>query len=307
MLLDWLRSAVRNRIVRVCNRVEGCHSVSLLRVMALWPACHSHVSDACSWLRGRSGHHLSMTILCKVALGKDRVRFLDELLILAFRKRVILRDLVELGFRAWVERRLLGGVGTLHHLREMGKTTKEEFVVVRVTIRSLRDTTESPTIRLTNEGREFTVLEVGRDDLDFELTRLPNTPRSSVWHPGNDMAQVGTAQDGKHLNREVGKTTRSCKRNGRIWIRYFREVSVIEVGCNKLHWTGWNCWPGTAIVNMLLLAGFFLRSAHGVVVIRLDLHCRYDSVSRNNLLLGQRTKFYDQSEEALCLKYTPTI
>jgi hypothetical protein len=64
-------------------------------------------------------------------------------------------------------------------------------VIIRITIISLGETTESPSIRLTNEGGELGMFKVFREDVAFELTGFEDAPRAAVGCPGYDVVQFG--------------------------------------------------------------------------------------------------------------------
>jgi len=66
-------------------------------------------------------------------------------------------------------------------------------MVVGVAVGSLsRDSLEAPTVRLANEGTELGVIEVQRDHFHFELTWLVDLPRTTVWHPTDNVRQIRT-------------------------------------------------------------------------------------------------------------------
>mmetsp|Transcript_2815 Transcript_2815/g.7891 ORF Transcript_2815/g.7891 Transcript_2815/m.7891 type:complete len:388 (-) Transcript_2815:351-1514(-) len=153
----------------------------------------------------------------------------DGIVVGLFRDGVVLGDLVQVRLVLRVGGLLLGDAGALHHLAEMGQTSQEHLVVVRVPVASLGDAAEAPAVGLADEGGELGVLEVGRDDADFELARLEDPPRSAVRHPSDDVGEVRAAEDGVHLGHEVGDATRLGEGGQGVRVLVRRKVPVVEV------------------------------------------------------------------------------
>ena len=103
-----------------------------------------------------------------------------------------------------------------HLLTQMGKTSQEEFMVVRIPILPPGNPPKSPSIRLSDEGRKLGVLEVGRDHPNFEFTGFENPPGPTVGHPGDDIREVGSGEYGVHFGWEVGDACEGCE--GCEWI-----------------------------------------------------------------------------------------
>lgn len=99
----------------------------------------------------------------------------------------------QVGLMVGVQESLLRHPRSLHVFAEMRETAQKELVVVGVSVPTLRDSSESPSVRLANEGRKLGVLKVLGDDLDFELAGLEDSPCSSVRLPAHNVTefQVG--------------------------------------------------------------------------------------------------------------------
>ncbi len=104
-------------------------------------------------------------------------------------------------------------------------------MVIRVAILSSGDPAKSPPIGLPNERRKFGMFKVGRYDPDFELTGFENPPGSAVGHPGDDITQVGSGEDGLHLGREIWYPSERREGSQGIVIGAVRVIAVVEVWC----------------------------------------------------------------------------
>lgn len=140
------------------------------------------------------------------------------------RKRMLVRDLVKvrIAVLALGMLRQIGNLGArdgaLHKLDQVGHSSQEELMVVRVAIDSLgADALEAPSIGLANETTELGVVKVRRNYLDFELTRLVNLPRTPVGHPADNVSELRPGKDRKQLGRESRDTSGDRNRLG--WIR----------------------------------------------------------------------------------------
>lgn len=148
---------------------------------------------------------------------------------LEFRERAFLFNFIKVRFRTWVRDGLAGGRRSLHDFDQVRCTTKELFVIVRVPVRSLGNhPAKAPSVGLSDEGRKLTMFEVRWDDLDLKLTWFEDLPGPSMWHPRDDIGQVGPAQNGIHFGGEVRNPSRSGDRYSRIRIGQRGIICVIE-------------------------------------------------------------------------------
>jgi hypothetical protein len=125
---------------------------------------------------------------------------------------------------------LFSDTGTFHILAKVRKPAKKELVIVTVAIASLCHAAETPSVGLTDEGRELGVFKVGRNHTDLELAGLQYTPRASVGHPGNDISERRVRKDAVHLRGKIGDTSRSSQGRQDIGVRLLREVLVVVKG-----------------------------------------------------------------------------
>lgn len=64
----------------------------------------------------------------------------------------------------------------------------------------------------------------------FKIAGFEYTPRSTMWHPRDDIAEAGTGEDAMHLGREVGDSGERSERNEGVFVNGLGEVSVVEKG-----------------------------------------------------------------------------
>jgi hypothetical protein len=152
------------------------------------------------------------------------IAFLD------FRKRALCRNGMEIRLSRSICQRLTGRRRTSHQLDQMRLSTKEEFMIVRVSVSSLADdSSKAPTIRLPDKGTELAVFEVSWNNLDFKLSRLEDLPAASVGEPSDDIRKVLPTQNCIHLCWKVGDPSWSSDRSGGVWVRKSAKVSIIKV------------------------------------------------------------------------------
>jgi hypothetical protein len=77
-------------------------------------------------------------------------------------------------------------------------------VIVAVIITAMSDAPESPAIHLASKGRVSSVAEEERDDAFFKGLLLENSPRATMWQPGNDILVFSIGKNHVKLGREGG-------------------------------------------------------------------------------------------------------
>lgn len=89
-----------------------------------------------------------------------------------------------------------------HVLLQVRLSPKEKLMVIRSTIRPRADSPKAPSIYQTIEGVIVAVLKKERHHQRFEKIWLQDFPRTTMWHPADDIGKFLLCQNSIKLDRE---------------------------------------------------------------------------------------------------------